>query len=132
MDMLNSNLGTNYGYLAKAGLGNVMAHTQRAKDIGMMINDRGNLNGLTGLPSGKGLGAGLIAGSDGRGLTAGRGLYASNMRGRGLVGRGGGFVSHQTILPPALQSQPFGANFQLQHTLPPQFQKFNKGGVTIG
>jgi hypothetical protein len=28
--------------------------------------------------------------------------------------------------PPALMSQPFGANFQFQHTLPVQYQHFNK------
>jgi hypothetical protein len=116
MDNLNHHLGTNYGYLQKAGVANVMAHAQRAKDTGMMINSRHNMEGLTGLPVGKGLGAGL-----------GAGLYASGLRrGRGLVGTGGSFVAHQTSLPPALQSDPFGANFHFQFQLPPQFQKLHQ------
>jgi len=119
MNELNKTLGTNYGYLGRAGIANVMAHTARAKDTGIMIGDRHNLNGLTGLPSGKGMGLGT-------------GLYASNVRGRGIVGRGGSFVAHQTSLPPPLQSQPFGANFQFQHTLPPQYQKFSNGGSMVG
>lgn len=119
MNVLNSHLGTNYGYLGKAGIANVMAHKERARDTGIMIGDRHHLNGLTGLPEGRGMGLGA-------------GLYASNVRGRGIVGRGGSFVSHQTSLPPALQSQPFGANFQFQHTLPPQFQKFSSGGNMVG
>lgn len=43
------------------------------------------------------------------------------------VGRHSGFVGAQTHLPPALQSQPFSANFQFQHFLPPAYQKFSKG-----
>lgn len=123
MNNLNEHLGRNYGYLGRAGIANVMAHTARAKDTGMMLGDRKKLNGLVGLPEGRGLSAGM---------TSGLGLYASNVRGRGIVGRGGGFVTHQTSLPPALQSQPFGSNFQFQHFLPPQFQKFSSGGVTLG
>jgi hypothetical protein len=44
------------------------------------------------------------------------------------IGVGSNFVSHQTHLPPALISQPFSANFQFQHFLPPAYQKFSKGG----
>jgi hypothetical protein len=33
--------------------------------------------------------------------------------------------------PPALVSQPFSANFQMQHFLPPQYQQFNSGGSNI-
>ena len=117
MNNMNQQLGTNYNYLGRAGLANIMAHTQRARDSGIMIDSMKHMDGLTGLPQGKGLGAGL---------------FASQRRGRGLVGRGGSFVSHQTSLPPALQSQPFGANFQFQHFLPPQYKKFNSGGSTIG
>ena len=31
-------------------------------------------------------------------------------------------------MPPALQSQPYSANFQFSHTLPPAYQRFSKGG----
>lgn len=46
---------------------------------------------------------------------------------KGSVGLSGSLVA-QGRLPPALMSQPFSANFQFQHTLPVQFQKFSKGG----
>jgi hypothetical protein len=45
---------------------------------------------------------------------------------KGSVGRNGGMLS--TYTPPALVSQPFSANFQFQHFLPPQYQHFNTGG----
>jgi hypothetical protein len=41
------------------------------------------------------------------------------------VGRGASMVGHQKHLPPALQSQPFSANFHMQ--LPPFFQKYSRG-----
>jgi len=53
---------------------------------------------------------------------SGKGLYAGSTG--GAIGLNGGFVSH---IHPALQSQPFSANFQFQHTLPPAYQKFSKG-----
>ena len=46
----------------------------------------------------------------------------------GSVGKNAGFVSSQSHLPPALLSQPFSANFQFQHTLPPAYQKYSSGG----
>jgi hypothetical protein len=45
----------------------------------------------------------------------------------GSVGRGASMVAHQTHLPPALQSQPFSANFHMQ--LPPAYQKYSRGMV---
>jgi hypothetical protein len=45
---------------------------------------------------------------------------------RSSVGRNGGMMS--SYYPPALQSQPFSANFQFQHFLHPQYQHFNMGG----
>jgi hypothetical protein len=71
-------------------------------------------------------GEGLYAG---RGLYAGGGLYAGMTRGRGCcggrtcggaVGLNGGMVNQ---VHPALQSQPYGANFQFSRTLPPSYQK---------
>jgi len=67
---------------------------------------------------------------DGEGLYAGGGLYAGmSSRGRGscggrncggAVGLNGGMVNQ---LHPALQSQPYAANFQFSRTLPPSYQK---------
>jgi hypothetical protein len=65
---------------------------------------------------------------EGEGLFAGR----SVMFGRGhkevsSVCVGGNLLGNTKILPPALQSQPYGANWQLQFTLPPSFHRFNGG-----
>lgn len=43
------------------------------------------------------------------------------MRGRGSL------MDHSSRLPPALQSQPYGTNFNMQFMLPPQYQKYNDG-----
>lgn len=43
------------------------------------------------------------------------------IRGRGSM------LSQDNILPPALQSQPYGANFHMQFQLPPQYKKYNDG-----
>jgi len=43
------------------------------------------------------------------------------VRGRGTL------LEHKSHLPPALQSQPYGANFNMQNMLPPQYQKYNDG-----
>ena len=44
-----------------------------------------------------------------------------------LVRGKGTLLDHQSELPPALQSQPYGANFHMQNMLPPQYQKYNDG-----
>ena len=41
--------------------------------------------------------------------------------------RGRGSLIEHSKLPPALQSQPYGANFHMQNMLPPQYQKYNDG-----
>jgi hypothetical protein len=43
------------------------------------------------------------------------------IRGRGSI------IEHKSNLPPALQSQPYGANFHMQNMLPPQYHKYNDG-----
>jgi hypothetical protein len=45
---------------------------------------------------------------------------------RGTTGLNGGLI--HTYVPPALISQPFSANFQMQHFLPPQYQHYEQGG----
>ena len=52
----------------------------------------------------------------------GTGLFSHNIvRGRGSM------LSADDVLPPALQSQPYGANFHMQFMLPPQYHKYNDG-----
>jgi hypothetical protein len=46
------------------------------------------------------------------------------IRGRGTL------IEHDAHLPPALVSQPYGANFHMQFQLPPQYQKYNDGTYT--
>jgi hypothetical protein len=50
-----------------------------------------------------------------------RGNHFNLIRGRGSL------LEHRSILPPALQSQPYGSNFHMQNMLPPQYHKYNDG-----
>jgi len=47
--------------------------------------------------------------------------HLNQIRGRGSL------LSSESGLPPALQSQPYGANFHFQFQLPPQYKKYNDG-----
>jgi hypothetical protein len=62
-------------------------------------------------------------------FSRGYGMYAGR-QGRGIVGCGGGMLSH--YMPPALVSQPYSANYQFSHFLPPQFQHFNNDPSGMG
>lgn len=110
MNDLNKQLGTNYGYLARAGMDNALANKESASLAKMGIDARYRdapvmtMNSTQGPPS-RAVGGQLE---------------------RSSVGRNGGMIS--SFYPPALVSQPFSANFQFQHFLPPQYQHFNMGG----
>jgi hypothetical protein len=109
-DTLNKHLGTNYGYLARAGMDNAI----NSKVSSVMAKH----------------------GIDGRMKLAPNGQFSatlephSRMVGgaieKGSIGRKGSML--HAFTPPALVSQPFSANFQFQHFLPPQYQHFNTGG----
>jgi hypothetical protein len=107
---LNKQLGTNYAYLARAGMDNALANKESAALAKMGIDARYReapvmtMNSTQGPPS-RAVGGQLE---------------------RSSVGRNGGMIS--SFYPPALVSQPFSANFQFQHFLPPQYQHFNMGG----
>lgn len=125
---MNNALGTNMGYMGRAGLAGLdfitlqaLADEARQRQMSrstaidtpdrsqfssQMLGNRGSMNWVGGT------GEGLYAGK-GRGIYAGKGFRASG----GQVGGKG-----ERQLPPALQSQPYSANFQFQHTLPPHFQ----------
>ena len=109
-EQMNNHLGTQYGALGAANLGNAVAHKERASMAPVGQSHASSVTGF-GLYGGSGLYAGKRGGMIGREI--------------GSVGRGGSLISHS--VPPALQSQPFSANFQFQHTLPPAYQKFSKG-----
>jgi hypothetical protein len=102
---LNDTLGTEYGTLAKANLANAIS----AKESAYLNKDSvsGRMNPITGNAS-----------------------RDANFIGNGLRKREVGSIMGKGVFipnPPALQSQPFGTNFQFQHTLPPSYQRFSKG-----
>lgn len=49
-----------------------------------------------------------------------------------LIRGRGSMLAQDDILPQALQSQPYGANWHMQFFLPPQYHKFNDGGESLG
>lgn len=138
-DQMNEQLGTHYGALGQANLGNAVARMERASmpvPAGQVptkaIQALGEV--ATAPQSYHSKYGGAYAKSqeklaEGKGLYSGGGLYAGASRGGmlrevGSVCRGGNLI-HPT--PPALMPQPFSANFQFQHTLPPAYAKFSKG-----
>lgn len=133
LNSLSQDTGNKYNALADATVSNAMAHKDR------MINQNSSLSALQNTYN---------AGTNEYNKMAikqpstipiaqeyvseGYGIHKKHIRGgsikeKGSVGTKGGFVS-QAHLPPALVSQPFSANFQFQHFLPPAYQKFSKGG----
>jgi hypothetical protein len=120
LNNLNQHLGTQYGNLSKASIANADAQKMRsAMNIDRISSLANTYN----------------SGIDNSGFASfGAGFHHPHMMGgaisreKGSVGKIGSFVGAQTHLPPALVSQPFSANFQFQHTLPPAYQRFSKGG----
>jgi len=104
LENLGNYTGEDYGYQMRAGLGNVEQNraTNEMIQMGLMTARQNRL-----IPPKK------------------------EVRGRGMketssVNVGGNLLS-QRGLPQALQSQPYGANFQFQHFLPPSYAKYNGG-----
>jgi hypothetical protein len=111
---LNSRLGTDMGALDRNAIAQAVADKAEAQvaydRFGMPMSGSGLYLGGRGLYAGSGLGLGI-------------GGERGTRRQAGSVGLGGAMVGGAVgMLPPALQSQPYGANFQWRHTLPPQFQ----------
>ena len=113
MDELNHHLGSNYGYLARAGMDNAINGMASAALSKHGIDARYNLapkqmvNNLMG-PHSRMIGGRIE---------------------KSTIGLKGSMLHAYT--PPALVSQPFSANFQFQHFLPPQYQHFNSGGHDV-
>lgn len=108
---LNEHLGTNYGYLSRAGIDNAISGKLSAALSKMGIDARHSLSPDAGFS----------------GDLAPHSRMVGGAIERSSIGRNGGMLS--TYTPPALVSQPFSANFQFQHFLPPQYQHFNMGGA---
>jgi hypothetical protein len=111
LQQLNQQLGTNMGDLSRASLNKAAADKASSELAKYAIQSRQQLMTQPETYSNPNVDNML-----------GNGLYAS--KSGGAVGVNGGFVRR---LPPALQSQPYSANFQFQATLPPAYQKFSKG-----
>jgi hypothetical protein len=111
MEQLNEALGgTNLGDLSRASLADALANKAQEQVAQMSSYDRYMMDQRRG--------SGLYLG-----VSSGRGVSKMSKTG-GAIGLNAGMVK---TLPPALQSQPFSANFQFQHTLPPSYQKFSRG-----
>lgn len=122
LQKLNQQLGTNMGNLSTASLNKAVADKASAEMSKLAIQAR--QQALLD-PTSTAYSNATLDGIFGSGLYAGGGLYAGKMRkSGGAVGLNAGMVRP---LPPALQSQPFSANFQFQSTLPPAYQRFSKG-----
>ncbi len=107
---LNRELGTNMDNLTTAGIADAVANKASAELTKRQVQASQE----------EMAGQGLYT-SSGKGLYSGGGLYTSSRSRGGNVGLYQGLVSHQN---PALQSQPFSANYQFKHTLPVQYQKY--------
>jgi hypothetical protein len=102
---MNKQLGTNFDYMGKAGLGKAVDDQASAK----MIEDSVKAKYPT-------------AGRDrSASVPLGYGLHHHRLD-RSVMGRGITMHHHSQVMPPAYESQPYGENFQMNHFLPPQFQ----------
>jgi len=132
LNQLNSQLGTNLGYMTQAGLANAAqdkanqllnASAIESRKMLMSRINSGLENVSTLSPEEKELLKGtqyefLIKGS-GLYPVSGNGLYLGR-QGGAIVGRNGGFVNG---IPQAVESQPLSSNFQFRYTLPVMLQK---------
>jgi hypothetical protein len=131
---INSRLGTNMGSFDRAGVEDALLGqfqqmvAQRQAQLQSQAPssfDRFSSMQETGLTQGDG----LYLGVGGRGVIGdvkrlGNQISRKFSRTGGQIGVNAGMVRS---LPPALQSQPFSANFQFSRTLPPSYQKFSSG-----
>ena len=111
-DYLNKELGTNAGYNLNAGLGQAELGSMAGQHIADQISKR-----FSAPPMGELHSTGHSGSMSGFG-------FRHRMYERGSIGRGGGAISSGPYGSPAMVSQPYGANFQMQHFLPPQYQGY--------
>jgi hypothetical protein len=135
-ERMNHMFGTNYNYMGRAGMQQALADTMRKKLNDAQIASRFSLRP-------RNMSSGPKRGSMDEVTYApeprpfeGPSSYERSMMGQGIsresgvVGLKGGMIHGYT--PQAMESQPYGANFQMQHFLPPQFHKFNAGTTHEG
>ena len=114
---LNEYAGTNYDYMSRAGLENAGTNALKSK------LDSSAFAQKYAAPV---MGEEAISDTlDGTGFRRSMGYgFGGFRREVGSIGRGSGMISRGMYLPPAMMSQPSGANFQMQHFLPPQYQQY--------
>lgn len=123
LNALGQHTGNQYNILGESNLGNAISQKDRSQLIaGRMDSLKNTFNSAVDNVSS------VQAPMEGLGLRTHRIKQGRGRREISSVGKNAGFVSSQTHLPPALLSQPFSANFQFQHTLPPAYQKYSSGG----
>lgn len=115
-ERMNHRYGTNYNYMGRAGMQKALANNQSQQLSDDQYLARYNIPTEFKGPSSYD----RMMGITGNGFS----------RESGDVGLKGGMIHQHT--PQALQSQPYGANFQMQYFLPPQFQKYNSGTIEEG
>lgn len=115
-ERMNHRYGTNYNYMGRAGMQKALAD-----NLGQQLSDEQIVARYNQPTEFKGPSSyERMMGITGSGFS----------RESGDVGLKGGMIHQYT--PQALQSQPYGANFQMQYFLPPQFQKYNSGTIEEG
>ena len=120
-DYLNKELGTNTGYNLKAGLGRAEMGDMAGKHIAEQIARR-----MTAPPMGEepDVSGYMEGGGFRRHHAMGFGIMGKRREIGSMTGRGSALVQHGPYGSPAMASQPYGANFQMQHFLPPQYQQY--------
>lgn len=110
LQMLDDYTGGIYGSQLKAGIGKLMANTATAT-MGMAgVDARKNI-----------VGGGRRNFYGDNQIALGYGIHK-----KGQVGVSGNLLANNRVLPPALQSQPYSANWSMANQMPPQYQKFNR------
>jgi hypothetical protein len=135
---VNARLGTSMSGLDRAGVEDALLGqfqqmvAQRQAQLAQQTPssfDRFQAMNESGLVQGDGLylgvgGRGMLSDIEKMGKRVGRKVARPFSKVGGEIGTNGGMVRS---LPPALQSQPFSANFQFSSTLPPAYQKYSRG-----
>ena len=113
---MNTHFGRHYGVMQKAHVGNLLAGMSTSHSDQMLADAK---------DSGQFFGKGLYVGNPAAHNIGARhsARRPQRMIEGGSLGIHGGFIYHQ----PALESQPFSANFQFGTTLPVAYQKFSRG-----
>ena len=140
IDQINHRTGEKNGVLGRANYFGAMARSKRGAINADQVEARrrtpfdiygsGILEDIFGgglyaaPPSGHGLYANFNSHSDGHGLYAGMGLRKAHRIEKGSVGISG---SIPRASPQARMSNPYSVNFVWGNTLPPFYQKYNRG-----